>query len=139
METARDGRILPRHAGPAAGAYHLGAGLGAARPSRLPAFLFDSGKGSTIAFFYYIGTERDEKYAPDASHFSTATHTAWSVDTEEELMAWKEALEAKGVFVSPYTRHEIIESSIFKIRTAIRSRLLAVCVTLTALMPMMLR
>lgn len=77
-------------------------------------FFFDSGKGSTIAFFYYIGTERDEKYAPDASHFSTATHTAWSVDTEEELMAWKEALEAKGVFVSPYTRHEIIESIYFQ-------------------------
>lgn len=76
-------------------------------------FFFDSGKGSTIAFFYYIGSERPEKYAPEQHHFYAATHTAWSVDSEQELIQWKETLEGRGVKVSPYTRHEILESIYF--------------------------
>ena len=27
-------------------------------------FFFDAGKGATIAFFYYIGTDRPERYRP---------------------------------------------------------------------------
>ena len=76
-------------------------------------FFFDAGKGATIAFFYYIGSERPEKYAPEGHHFYMATHTAWAVDTEAELMRWKETLEARGVSVSPYTKHEILESIYF--------------------------
>ncbi len=76
-------------------------------------FFFDSGKGSTIAFFYYIGSDQPEKYAPEQHHFYAATHTAWSVDTEEELQLWKETLEGRGIKISPYTRHEILESIYF--------------------------
>lgn len=76
-------------------------------------FFFDSGLGSTIAFFYYIGTERPEKYAPGFDHFYNATHTAWKVENEAELHAWKAKLKAHGVPVSPFTRHEILQSIYF--------------------------
>ena len=76
-------------------------------------FFFDSGQDSTIAFFYYLGTDRPERYEPEFNHFYNATHTAWQVDTQEELVAWKERLEARGVPVSPYTRHELLESIYF--------------------------
>ena len=76
-------------------------------------FFFDAGKGATIAFFYYIGSERPEKYIPEAHHFYFATHTAWAVDSEAELITWKETLEKRGIQVSPYTRHEILESIYF--------------------------
>lgn len=80
-------------------------------------FFFDSGNGSTIAFFYYLGTRepagmRERAAArplPD-DHLADATHTAWLVDGPEELRAWKERLEAQGLAVSVETRHEVIES-----------------------------
>jgi len=80
-------------------------------------FFFDSGNGSTIAFFYYLGS-----VAPDAlegraarpplpdDHVFDATHTAWLVDSVEELQAWKQHLEAQGLNVSVETTHEVIES-----------------------------
>jgi catechol-2,3-dioxygenase len=73
-------------------------------------FFFDSGRGSTIAFFYYLGTDMPASAAPRADHTYTATHTAWQVQTREELLAWKAHLENLGVAVSPLTRHEVIES-----------------------------
>jgi len=76
-------------------------------------FFFDAGKDATIAFFYYIGSEQPERYIPEEHHFYFATHTAWAVDTEEELIAWKEALTERGIKVSPYTKHEILESIYF--------------------------
>ncbi|MCA1457089.1 VOC family protein [Bradyrhizobium sp. BRP22] len=77
-------------------------------------FFFDAGKGATIAFFYYIGSDLTEKYMPEDHHFYSATHTAWSVPTAEELQCWKTTLEARGLTVSPYTRHEILESIYFR-------------------------
>ncbi|MEO0883333.1 MAG: VOC family protein [Pseudomonadota bacterium] len=76
-------------------------------------FFFDSGNGSTIAFFYYIGSDRPEKYNPESHHFYSATHTAWAVDSEDDLVRWKTVLEGRGLTVSPYTRHEILESIYF--------------------------
>jgi catechol 2,3-dioxygenase-like lactoylglutathione lyase family enzyme len=73
-------------------------------------FFFDSGRGSTIAFFYYLGTDSPDWVVSRADHFYTATHTAWQVQTREELLAWKAHLERVGVAVSPLTRHEVIES-----------------------------
>lgn len=93
-------------------------------PSTHPDFLhffFDSGKGSTIAFFYYLGTQQPENMAgreaskPWPEDFVTdATHTAWLVDTEEELLQWKHFMLDKGVDVSVETRHEVIESIYFR-------------------------
>jgi catechol 2,3-dioxygenase-like lactoylglutathione lyase family enzyme len=77
-------------------------------------FFFDAGKGATIAFFYYIGTDRPEKFIPEDHYFYSATHTAWGVDNPEQLRLWKETLEKRGVTVSPYTRHEILESIYFR-------------------------
>lgn len=84
-------------------------------------FFFDSGKGSTIAFFYYLGSDapgalKDRprmRPAPD-DHVFDATHTAWLVDSPDELRAWKKRLEAKGVEVSVETTHEVIESIYFR-------------------------
>jgi catechol 2,3-dioxygenase-like lactoylglutathione lyase family enzyme len=77
-------------------------------------FFFDSGKGSSIAFFYYIGTERPEYLTPRTEEFFyRATHTAWQVETRAELNAWRERPEKRGIEVSPDTRHEVIESIYF--------------------------
>jgi len=83
-------------------------------------FFFDSGNGSTIAFFYYLGSEapselQDRPYmrpVPE-DHLFDATHTAWSVDTAEALEAWKSRLAAQDVEVIE-TRHETIESIYFR-------------------------
>ncbi|PQZ61914.1 glyoxalase [Achromobacter sp. MYb9] len=80
-------------------------------------FFFDSGQGSTIAFFYYLGSEEPEfvqgrsrmRPLPD-DHIGDATHTAWLVQSEDELKAWKKKLEDAGLEVSVETRHEVIES-----------------------------
>lgn len=80
-------------------------------------FFFDSGNGSTIAFFYYLGSDQPAglegrsamKPLPE-DHVFDATHTAWLVDSEDELHAWKRRLEAVGLNVSVETRHEVIES-----------------------------
>jgi catechol 2,3-dioxygenase-like lactoylglutathione lyase family enzyme len=76
-------------------------------------FFFDSGRGSTIAFFYYLGTDKPDGLRPDEDYAHNATHTAWRVETREDLVRWKTHLESKGIEVSPYTRHEILESIYF--------------------------
>lgn len=80
-------------------------------------FFFDSGNGSTIAFFYYLGTEEPEQLKGRAGrtplpedHVFDATHTAWLVKDAEELRAWKQRLEKRGLQVSVETTHEVIES-----------------------------
>lgn len=89
-------------------------------PSTHPDFLhffFDSGKGSTIAFFYYLGEDEPETIAKrrgrapiPEDHVFDATHTAWCVDSSEELRAWKTHLAHHGLEVSVETAHEVIES-----------------------------
>ncbi|TMH01885.1 MAG: VOC family protein [Betaproteobacteria bacterium] len=80
-------------------------------------FFFDSGNGSTIAFFYYLGSDEPAALEGRATmkplpedHLFDATHTAWRVDSAEALQAWKQHLEAQGLNVSVETRHEVIES-----------------------------
>lgn len=77
-------------------------------------FFFDSGRGSLIAFFYYIGTDRTARYEPEDHYFYSATHTAWGVSSHDELVKWKTTLEARGLTVSIFTRHEILESIYFR-------------------------
>ena len=69
---------------------------------------FDSGNGSSIAFFFYIGTEQPENLKVPRGYMSMANHTAWAVETPEELTAWKERLRSFGVQVSDEVRHETI-------------------------------
>ena len=80
-------------------------------------FFFDSGNGSTIAFFYYLGSDmpaalqgREAMPPLPDDHVFDATHTAWIVGSADELQACKQRLEAHGLDVSVETRHEVIES-----------------------------
>src|ERR1700757_3441875 len=62
-------------------------------------FFFDSGNGSTIAFFYYLGTEQRERLRHLPEYDNDAIHTAWKVDSRETLLAWRRRLEARGVAI----------------------------------------
>jgi len=75
---------------------------------------FDSGNGSNIAFFYYIGTSQPEALKIPKGYMAMANHTAWAVETMDDLIAWKERLRAFGVTVSDEIRHETIESIYFR-------------------------
>lgn len=86
-------------------------------PSNHPDFLhffFDSGRGSTIAFFYYIGTEQPEHLIHRPEYDSDAIHTAWQVKTREQLQAWRSRLETAGVEIMYQIEHEVIESIYFR-------------------------
>jgi len=76
-------------------------------------FFFDSGNGSTIAFFYYIGTEPPEFAQPRDDYRFRATHTAWRVETREQLLACRAKVEAAGIELKYQIRHEVIESIYF--------------------------
>jgi len=76
-------------------------------------FFFDSGTGSTIAFFYYIGTEAPEFATPRDDYRYRATHTAWRVETREDLLACRAKVEAAGIEIKYQIRHEVIESIYF--------------------------
>lgn len=76
-------------------------------------FFFDSGTGSTIAFFYYIGTEPPEFAAVRDDYRYRATHTAWRVETREDLLACRAKVEAAGIKLNYQIRHEVIESIYF--------------------------
>ena len=90
-------------------------------PAKALHFFFDSGQGSSIAFFYYIGSEEPSSLrehqgtrpAPD-DHVFDATHVSWLVDSREELQQLRQRLESHGIEASPDTRHETIESIYFR-------------------------
>src|SRR5471030_2840490 len=63
-------------------------------------FFFDAGNGSTIAFFYYIGTEQPPEFVVPRGYMAMAYHTAWRVESEGDLLAWQARLQAAGVQVS---------------------------------------
>ncbi|MES2415244.1 MAG: VOC family protein [Pseudomonadota bacterium] len=86
-------------------------------PSDHPDFLhffFDSGNGSTIAFFYYLGDEQPDHLVHRAEYDNDAIHTAWSVRTRDELLAWRTQIESRGVQVMYQIEHEVIESIYFR-------------------------
>lgn len=72
-------------------------------------FFFDSGNGSTIAFFYYLKSERPADPMPWEHWLYRSVHTAWRVHDRETLVRWKERLESFGHDVM-IVRHEILES-----------------------------
>lgn len=77
-------------------------------------FFFDSGNDSSIAFFYYIGTEQPPELVVPRGYMAMANHTAWRVESEEELLGWQKRLESHGVKVSQFVPHETIESIYFR-------------------------
>jgi catechol 2,3-dioxygenase-like lactoylglutathione lyase family enzyme len=70
---------------------------------------FDSGNGSTIAFFYYLGLDRPAPEPYHDTYLDRSTHTAWHACSREDLLAWKERFEAAGV-QTMLVRHETLES-----------------------------
>ncbi len=76
-------------------------------------FFFDSGNGSTIAFFYYIGTEPPEFVQVLNDYRYRATHTAWRVASREALLECRAKVEAAGIPLHYQIRHEVIESIYF--------------------------
>lgn len=70
---------------------------------------FDSGNGSAIAFFYYLGTTAPEYWTPANNLVNRSIHTAWAVPTREELIQWRARLEGFGLKVRQ-VRHEVVES-----------------------------
>jgi catechol 2,3-dioxygenase-like lactoylglutathione lyase family enzyme len=77
-------------------------------------FFFDSGNESTIAFFYYIGTQQPSELVVPKGYMAMANHTAWRVESEAELLDWQRRLESHEVKVSQFVQHEIIESIYFR-------------------------
>jgi catechol 2,3-dioxygenase-like lactoylglutathione lyase family enzyme len=77
-------------------------------------FFFDSGNGSTIAFFYYLGTEQPPHLVHHPRYDSDATHTSWQARSREELLAWRKRLEQHGVPILFQIEHEVIESLYFR-------------------------
>ncbi len=72
-------------------------------------FFFESGSGSTIAFFYYLGCDKPEDPVPWDHWLYRSVHTAWKVKDRETMVLWKERLEAFGYDVMQVA-HEVVES-----------------------------
>jgi len=89
-------------------------GWGAAHHPDFLHFFFDSGNGSTIAFFYYLGHDQPAHLMHRPEFDNDAIHTAWQVHTREELLAWRRRLEAGGVSILYQIEHEVIESIYFR-------------------------
>lgn len=78
-------------------------------------FFFDAGNGALIAFFYYLGMdEQPEHLIHHPKWDSDATHTAWNVDSLEDVALWKEKLETAGVDILFQIKHELVESIYFR-------------------------
>jgi catechol 2,3-dioxygenase-like lactoylglutathione lyase family enzyme len=77
-------------------------------------FFFDSGNGSTIAFFYYIGTEQPDYLRHRVQWDGDSVHTSWAVKGQDELLQWKARLEARGIDVFMRVHHELIDSIYFR-------------------------
>jgi catechol 2,3-dioxygenase-like lactoylglutathione lyase family enzyme len=72
-------------------------------------FFFDIGNGAKLAFFYYLGeTEGDLNAGREL--LPKARHLAMLVDTEEELSAYQQRIEAAGYPLRHRVMHELIES-----------------------------
>ena len=77
-------------------------------------FFFDTGQGSTIAFFYYVGTKPREDMAGPRGYLGMARHLAWIAESEADLLAWHRRLETQGVSVSEVVEHEALKSIYFR-------------------------
>ena len=77
-------------------------------------FFFDSGLGSTIAFFYYIGNEQAPELVHQPRFDHDANHTSWQVENKQQLDTWQRRLESQGIDVMYRIEHEVVESIYFR-------------------------
>jgi catechol 2,3-dioxygenase-like lactoylglutathione lyase family enzyme len=80
---------------------------------------YDMGGGNQLAFFWFreapeaiVGQAHPENVAAVNAHGSMH-HIAFSVDTEEEVLAWREHLKSMRVKVTPMIDHEFCKSIYF--------------------------
>lgn len=73
-------------------------------------FFFELGKGNYLAFFYFFGLPEEE---PPGDLMHRSRHLAFHVDTEEEMLAWRERIKSHGVRVTHPMQHELLESIYF--------------------------
>ena len=76
-------------------------------------FFFEAGDNSLIAFFYYVGTEKEELFTKLQGYLGLARHTAWTARDEDELDAWRALIKGTGTKVTPIVRHETLSSIYF--------------------------
>jgi catechol 2,3-dioxygenase-like lactoylglutathione lyase family enzyme len=77
-------------------------------------FFFASGRGSTIAFFYYIGAEQPDYLRHRVQWDGDSVHTSWGVEKRDDLLLWKSRLERNGIDVFMRVEHELIDSIYFR-------------------------
>ncbi|MDQ3786509.1 MAG: VOC family protein [Actinomycetota bacterium] len=73
-------------------------------------FFLGLGGGNYLAFFYFF--DLPEEQVPDEL-MHLARHIALHVDTEEEMLAWRDKIKSHGVRVTPPLTHELLESIYF--------------------------
>jgi catechol 2,3-dioxygenase-like lactoylglutathione lyase family enzyme len=80
---------------------------------------YDMGNGNQLAFFWFkdapdavVGQAHPANVATVNAHGSMH-HLAFSMDTEEEVMAFREHLKTKGVRVTPMIDHDFCKSIYF--------------------------
>jgi catechol 2,3-dioxygenase-like lactoylglutathione lyase family enzyme len=83
-------------------------------------FFFDAGNGARIAFFYYFGFAKPQVSARGDAYstfgrevpgfFVRSHHLALHVDTEEQLLAYRDKLDRSDWPVEVQVVHETIES-----------------------------
>jgi len=67
-----------------------------------------------LLFSTTLAPSRPPELVVPRGYMAMANHTAWRVETEEELLAWQARLETVGVQVSQSIKHEILESIYFR-------------------------
>jgi catechol 2,3-dioxygenase-like lactoylglutathione lyase family enzyme len=80
---------------------------------------YDMGGGNQLAFFWFKDApdgETGQAHPASPAHVNAAGsmhHLAFGVESEDELMAWRESLKAKGVRVTPMIDHDFCKSIYF--------------------------
>jgi catechol 2,3-dioxygenase-like lactoylglutathione lyase family enzyme len=81
---------------------------------------YDMGGGNQLAFFWFrdapeaIAQQAHPASPADVSAQGSMHHLAFSVDTEDEILAFRDHLKAKGVKVTPVIDHDFCKSIYFR-------------------------
>jgi catechol 2,3-dioxygenase-like lactoylglutathione lyase family enzyme len=81
---------------------------------------YDMGGGNQLAFFWFreapegiVGQARPKSPAHVSAN-GGMHHLAFSVDTEDDLLAWREHIKAQGVKITPMIDHDFCKSIYFQ-------------------------
>ena len=80
---------------------------------------YDMGGGNQLAFFWFkhaeetiVGQARPQNFTTVSAHGSMH-HLAFGVDTEDDVLAWREHIKSSGVSVTPMIDHGFCKSIYF--------------------------